>query len=80
MEIPFTGATQVDLKLNLKTKTMSSSTLYIIIMLAAFLSYNIFLNKSEGSSGYGIDAAGIVRTFISVILYLISWIVWFVIF
>ena len=57
---------------------------YIIIMLVLFLGYNIFLNKDRSTGGDSFTPARgigtIINFFISFILYLISWIIWFIIF
>lgn len=79
MAIPFTGAIRADLKLNFK-KIKIMSIVYIVVMLVVFLVYNIFFNKKKPSNGYGIDMGPFIRGMISLVLYLISWIAWFIIF
>lgn len=57
---------------------------YIIIMLILFLGYNIFLNKEKSFGGDGWNFGRGLQTMfnfvISLVLYLISWILWFIIF
>lgn len=54
---------------------------YIIIMLVLLIGYNAFFNKKEGSAygGYSMDFGPVLRGLFSVILYLLSWIAWFII-
>lgn len=47
-----------------------------IIITIIFLVYNLFFNKSEG----GIDVSPVFRFGISVVLYLIFWIIWLIVF
>ena len=53
---------------------------YIIIWIILFLGYNIFLNKTKRGGDYSFDLMPIIRFFISVIIYMASWIAWFIIF
>lgn len=49
---------------------------YIIVFIVLFLGYNIFFVKSGGQY----DLSPLFKIAISIIIYLLSWIVWFIIF
>ena len=53
---------------------------YIIIWIILFLGYNIFLNKTKRGGDYSFDLMPIIRFFISALIYMASWIAWFIIF
>jgi len=49
---------------------------YIIIMLILLIGYNGFFNKRKGQY----DLSPLIRGAVSIILYLLTWIAWFIIF
>ncbi len=55
--------------------------IYWITFLVLFLLYNVFINKEKKTGGYfSFDFNVFFRFLISAIIYLASWIVWFIIF
>jgi hypothetical protein len=49
-----------------------------IIATIIFLVYNIFFNKEERGGDYSFDMGPLVKGAISIVLYLIFWIVWLI--
>jgi len=52
-------------------------------MLILFIGYNIFFNKKKRGGmygGYNIDIMPLIRGLVSLFLYAITWIIWFIIF
>ena len=55
--------------------------IYWIVFLILFVLYNALFNKEQKSGGmYYFDLMVMVRFFVSALIYLASWIVWFIIF
>jgi hypothetical protein len=60
---------------------ISFKTLYWITCLVIYIGYLFFPRKKEGRGEFiSLDFEPLIRFGISTILYLISWIIWFIIF
>lgn len=62
---------------------MEISTIYWVVTTICFVGYNLFFNKEEYGGGHFNPARGIetlLKGAASLIIYLCSWIVWFIIF
>jgi hypothetical protein len=55
-------------------------TLYWVVFLILYLGYLFFPRKKEYGMYYSTDFMPLFRFIVSTIVYLISWIVWFIIF